>query len=150
MHAFMALFFYELVRDQIVFIWHAWATVVVHRWSLFLSAGPCLQHFLDDGENCSYWPSDVKDRFESFIFIYVYLFIYLCLCIYLFVLFDSRSELYYCHWSVCLEVLLCITTSHMTTFKYWQTQNLTTSKDWFYIFLFLINYWKQCSQLLCF
>lgn len=28
MHAFMALFFYELVRDQIVFIWHAWAMVV--------------------------------------------------------------------------------------------------------------------------
>lgn len=28
MHAFMALFFYELVRDQIVFIWHAWAMVI--------------------------------------------------------------------------------------------------------------------------
>lgn len=28
MHAFMALFFYELVRDQIVFIWHAWAIAV--------------------------------------------------------------------------------------------------------------------------
>lgn len=82
MHAFMALFFYELVRDQIVFIWHEWATVVVHRWSLFLSAGPCLQHFLDDGEKCSYWPSDVKDRSESFI--YVYLFIYLCF-MYLFI-----------------------------------------------------------------
>lgn len=37
----MALFFYELIRDQIVFIWHAGA--VVHG-SPLLSAGPCLQY----------------------------------------------------------------------------------------------------------
>lgn len=70
MHAFMALFFYELIRDQIVFIWHAWAVVVVHGSSL-LSAGPCLQYFWwpwrdkkkKNTQKLLSCPSDVKDRF---------------------------------------------------------------------------------------
>lgn len=80
MHAFMALFFYELVRDQIVFIWHAWATAAVHRWSLFLSAGPCLQHFFDDGENA---PIDQVMSKTDFNHLFIYLFImsmYLFIC----------------------------------------------------------------------
>lgn len=97
MHAFMALFFYELIRDQIVFIWHAWAVAVVHG-SPLLSAGPCLQYF--------WWPwrGEKKTRKKekknsSRVQVmsrtdFKRLFIHFCLCIYLFVPFDSRSELY--------------------------------------------------------
>lgn len=95
MHAFMALFFYELIRDQIVFIWHAWAVVVVHGPPL-LAAGPCLQDF--------WWPGakrKEKQKQRSSCRVQVMsktdfkrLFIHWSLCIYLFVPFDSRSELY--------------------------------------------------------
>lgn len=95
MHAFMALFFYELIRDQIVFIWHMWAVVVVHGSSL-LSAGPCLQYF--------WWPwrgKKMNKNKTNTPFLskwcqrhFKHLFIHLCLCIYLFAPFDSRSELY--------------------------------------------------------
>lgn len=83
MHAFMALFFYELVRDQIVFIWHAWAIVVVHRWSLFLSAGPCLQHFFDDEKNVTIDQVMSKTDFHHVrvdLLICIYLFIYYLFC----------------------------------------------------------------------
>lgn len=119
MHAFMALFFYELVCDQIVFIWHAWATVVVHRWSLFLSAGPCLQHFFDDEEKCSYWPSDVKDR---------------TILIYLFICFFLFMNLFICAvwfkiWALILpltSLLVSATLYHYITyyhFRYWQVES---------------------------
>lgn len=137
-HAFMALFFYELVRDQIVFIWHAWATVVVHRWSLFLSAGPCLQNFFDDGEKRSFWPSDVKDRFELFISLSVYLFVYL------FVLFEPRSEL-------SLLTLICllasVTLNRDTSYRS-SIGSLTTTKTASTFFLWLANYSQQCSTTL--
>lgn len=71
MHAFMALFFYELIRDQIVFIWHAWAVVVVHR-SPPLSAGPCLQYFW-----WSWRGKKKKEILNAYLFIFVLVFIYL-------------------------------------------------------------------------
>lgn len=131
MHAFMALFFYELVRDQIVFIWHAWATVVVHRWSLFLSAGPCLQHFFDDGKKMlllTKWCQRQILIIYLCVYLFMYLFVFIYLLMYLFI-----CAVWFKIWALFIatdlfasKCLLCIT-SHITT-KYWQTLNLTTSK----------------------
>lgn len=93
MHAFMALFFYELVRDQIVFIWHAWATVVVHRWSLFLSSGPCLQHFFDEGEKNAPIDQVMSKTDFSQLFMLIYLFISVSVFIYLCCLIQDLSSI---------------------------------------------------------
>lgn len=139
MHAFMALFFYELVRDQIVFIWHEWATVVVLRGSLFLSAGPCLQHFFDEGENAPYTDQVMsKTELTSGVVLFMYLFIYL-----LFVRLDSRSELFYRHWWVCMLDFVSIPHDHI---KYWHSLNSTTLKDWENLFLLLFKISKWRSQ----
>lgn len=130
MHAFMALFFYELVRDQIVFIWHAWATVVVHRWSLSLSAGPCLQHFFDDGEKKMLLLTKWCQRQILIIYLFVYLFIYLCLFI---------CAVWFKIWALLLP-LICLLVSatlyHCITSyqsRYRKNSEFNNFKDWFYI-----------------
>lgn len=110
MHAFMALFFYELVRDQIVFIWHAWAIAV----------GPtddhcsCVQDhaFFDDGDGKEKEkkkkdksaPIDQAMSKTVFLIICVYIFIYLI--IYWRVLRPERRSR---HWSL-LQVLRRVAT----------------------------------------
>lgn len=113
MHAFMALFFYELVRDQIVFIWHAWAMVVGPQM-IIVPVCRTMPSVLvwwwrrkrkrkeKKRRKRSYWPSDVKDRF---LIICVYIFIYLI--IYWRVLRPERRSR---HWSL-LQVLRRVATS---------------------------------------
>lgn len=140
MHAFMALFFYELVRDQIVFIWHEWATVVVLRGSLFLSAGPCLQHFFDEGENAPYTDQVMsKTELTSGVVLFMYLFIY-----YLYGLIQDLSSF------IATDEFVCSTLyrSHIPHdhIKYWHSLNSTTLKDWENLFLLLFKISKWRSQ----
>lgn len=115
MHAFMALFFYELVRDQIVFIWHAWAMVVGPQMIIVPVCRTMPSVLLwwrrrkrkrkeekKKRQKRSYWPSDVKDRV---LIICVYIFIYLI--IYWRVLRPERRSR---HWSL-LQVLRRVATS---------------------------------------
>lgn len=104
MHAFMALFFYELIRDQIV---------------LYDTRGPWLwptgrrswlqdHAFSTSGDRGAKKKEKLKYRGSRRVQVmsktdFKRLFIHLCLCIYLFVPFDSRSELYGRSPPVCLK-----------------------------------------------
>lgn len=88
----------------------------------------------------SYWPSDVKDRFESFIYVLIYLFIYLFVFMYSFIIcavFDSRSELYYFH---------CLLLS-VAWYRYITYYSLSLGKLWFQQLQRLISHFSVSDKL---
>lgn len=122
--------------------------LLVHRWSLFLCAGPCLQYLFDDGDGKekekkkkdgkrSYWPSDVKDRF---LIICVYIFIYLI--IYWRVLRPERRSR---HRSL-LQVLRRVATSQNSDWAKRQ-RLIHFSLFFFFVFFFLpMIFNTKCSK----
>lgn len=122
MHALMALFFYELVRDQIAFIWHAWAIVVVHRWFVpVCRTMPSL--LMMEKKNALIDQVMSKTDFN-------HLFIYSFMYLFIFAVWFKIWAL----WPPLICSKCCFTTSHGTTLGIWKI-DLAISKTDFLHFL---------------